>query len=35
MDEKEYYKISEQKRLPLRCPILNYCTRRADTIYIF
>lgn len=35
MDEKEYYKISEQKRFPLRCPILNYCTRRADTIYIF
>lgn len=35
MNEKEYYLISEQKRLPLRCPILNYCTRRADTIYIF
>jgi hypothetical protein len=34
MDEKAYFHISEQKRLPLRCPILNYCTRRADTIYI-
>lgn len=35
MDEKEYYQNSKQKQLPLRCPILNYCTRRADTIYIF
>lgn len=35
MDEKQYYQISEQKKLPLRCPILNYCSRRADTIYIF
>lgn len=33
MNEKEYFKISEQKKLPARCPILEYCTRRAYTIY--
>lgn len=35
MDREEYFEISNQKKLPLRCPILNYCTRRADTIYMF
>lgn len=35
MGEEEYYKISEEKELPLRCPILNYCPRRMWTIYLF
>mgnify|MGYP005671190101 CR=1 FL=1 len=35
MDKDEYYKISKENDLPLRCPILNYCSRRAWTIYIF
>ncbi|WP_281309751.1 HNH endonuclease signature motif containing protein [Flavobacterium flavigenum] len=35
MNQKEYFKISEQKKLPARCPILQYCTRRAYTIYFF
>lgn len=33
MNEKEYLDIGTKKRLPLRCPILNYCARRAYTIY--
>ncbi|MDM1044334.1 hypothetical protein HX004_10540 [Myroides sp. 1354] len=33
MNEKEYYQVGESKKLPLRCPILNYCSRRAITIY--
>lgn len=33
MNQKEYYEIGEKKNLPLRCPILNYCSRRAITIY--
>ena len=35
MEESEYYKISKENDLPLRCPILNYCSRRAWTIYLF
>lgn len=35
MEEKEYYNISKEKDLPLRCPIINYCSRRAWTIYLF
>lgn len=35
MDSKEYYEISNKKNLPLRCPILNYCSRRVETIYMF
>jgi hypothetical protein len=35
MNKEEYYLISEQKKLPLRCPILNYCGRRALTMYAF
>lgn len=35
MKEKEYFKESTEKNLPLRCPILNYCSRRAWTIYLF
>lgn len=35
MKETEYYKISKENDLPLRCPILNYCSRRAWTIYLF
>ena len=30
MEESEYYKISKENDLPLRCPILNYCSRRDD-----
>ncbi|SDI41933.1 HNH endonuclease [Chryseobacterium taeanense] len=33
MNQQDYYEIGESKRLPLRCPILNYCSRRAVTIY--
>jgi len=33
MDKKEYYEIGNTKNLPVRCPILNYCERRACTIY--
>ncbi len=33
MNQKEYYEIGENKNLPLRCPILNYCSRRAITIH--
>ncbi|WP_396632575.1 HNH endonuclease [Maribacter sp. R86514] len=33
MTEKEYFNKSEQKKLPARCPILDYCTRRAYTLY--
>ena len=35
MDKKEYYKISQEKGLPARCPILNYCQRRGFTLYFF
>lgn len=35
MQEDEYYKKSSERSLPLRCPILNYCRRRAWTIYLF
>jgi hypothetical protein len=35
MDEKKYYEISSQKKLLNRCPILEKCSRRADTIYQF
>jgi len=34
MNENEYFEISIKKDLPLRCPILNYCGRRACTIYL-
>lgn len=33
MNEQEYFKKSFQKKLPSRCPILDYCTRRAYTLY--
>lgn len=33
MNQKDYYEIGEKKNLPLRCPILNYCSRRAITIH--
>ncbi|ACU07548.1 HNH nuclease [Flavobacteriaceae bacterium 3519-10] len=33
MSQKEYYEIGKNKNLPIRCPILNYCSRRAFTIY--
>jgi hypothetical protein len=35
MDKTDYFKISQQKGLPSRCPILDYCKRRALTIYHF
>lgn len=34
MNSNDYYEISQRLNLPLRCPILNYCERRAATIYI-
>lgn len=33
MDKSEYIKISQNSGLPSRCPILQYCKRRAWTIY--
>lgn len=33
MNQEQYFKIGTEKKLPLRCPILNYCSRRAYTIY--
>jgi HNH endonuclease len=33
MNEKEYFKISERKKISARCPILDYCVRRAYTLY--
>ena len=33
MNKEEYFEISTKKELPMRCPILNYCERRAWTIY--
>lgn len=33
MNQEEYYKQSEDKGLPSRCPILNRCERRAWTMY--
>ena len=35
MDKTEYFKISQDKGLTSRCPILDYCRRRAQTIYFF
>lgn len=35
MDKAEYIKISTEKRLPARCPILNICQRRAMAIFYF
>ncbi len=35
MNEKEYFKKSQEKNLPARCPILDYCTRRAYSLYFF
>lgn len=34
MNRKEYYEMGKKSSIPLRCPILNYCARRASTIYI-
>ncbi|PKB15222.1 HNH endonuclease [Flavobacterium sp. 5] len=33
MNQEQYFEISKTNNLPLRCPILNYCSRRAYTIY--
>ncbi len=33
MNKEEYFAKSHSQKLPLRCPILNYCMRRAYTIY--
>lgn len=35
MNKEEYFKISIARKAPMRCPILDYCMRRANTIYIF
>lgn len=34
MNKEQYYAKSNDKDLPLRCPILNNCERRALTIYL-
>jgi len=33
MNIEEYYKISEKRNLPLRCPLVGRCGRYANTIY--
>ena len=33
MNKEQYFEKSNEKQLPLRCPILNYCGRRIYTIY--
>ncbi len=35
MKKEEYLKIGKKLGLPPRCPILQYCGRRATTIYVF
>ncbi|MFN8283351.1 MAG: hypothetical protein U0U67_09065 [Chitinophagales bacterium] len=35
MNKEKYYEISKSENLPKRCPILNYCMRRAYTMYMF
>lgn len=35
MDKFEYYKISRDSGQPNRCPILDYCQRRAYTIFFY
>lgn len=35
MNQEQYFEVSKNSNLPLRCPILNYCTRRAYTISFF
>lgn len=35
IDELKYFEISNQAKIPSRCPILNYCARRAYTIYFY
>ncbi|MEZ5017276.1 MAG: HNH endonuclease signature motif containing protein [Flavipsychrobacter sp.] len=33
MTKEDYYKISRDQKLPLRCPCLNNCVRYRDTAY--
>lgn len=35
INELKYFEISNQAKTPSKCPILNYCARRAYTIYYF
>lgn len=35
MNKDEYYEISRKNKAPKRCPILDYCSRRAWTLYFF
>lgn len=35
MDKIEYFKISQEKGLSSRCPLLDFCQRRAQTVYFF
>ncbi|WP_276131902.1 HNH endonuclease signature motif containing protein [Polluticoccus soli] len=35
MNKDQYFKISETKKLPNRCPLLNICQRAAFTNYLF
>jgi hypothetical protein len=35
MNKEKYFAKSLKQKLPNRCPILSYCSRRAQTIYLF
>lgn len=35
MTKDEYYDISRKQKVPKRCPILDYCSRHAWTLYFF
>lgn len=35
MDKETYFELSIKQNLPNRCPILQYCLRRAYTVYFY
>jgi 5-methylcytosine-specific restriction endonuclease McrA len=35
MNKDEYFKLSEKRKLPMCCPILDRCSRHAHTVYFF
>ena len=35
MDKEQYLNQSRENGLPARCPILEYCSRHALTIYFY
>ena|SRR5690554_4416796 len=35
MNEEQYFEKSRKNKCVLRCPIIDYCTRRAYTIYFY